>query len=367
MPFIMVRNDITRMNVDAIVNAANRSLLGGGGVDGAIHRAAGPELLGECRMLGGCETGEAKITKGYRLPARYVIHTVGPIWHGGANGEKELLSACYRHSLELAAENGCESVAFPMISAGAYGYPKDQALAVAADEITRFLQDHDMTVYLVVFGREEFLTGKKLFRDVQEYIDDIYAEKHIIRRRENAREQLWQKDEKAALDLDMAISHSIHEESFFGAAPSIPEPDALPRPCTAEPVRPSAAMPDWTDLLKKTDKGFSETLLGLIDERGMTDAECYKRANVDRKLFSKIRSNPAYKPSKPTALAFAVALKLSLPETKKLLNKAGFSLTRSSKFDIILEYCISHRIYNIYDINEVLFEFDQPLLGSGTN
>ena len=323
MPFEMVRNDITKMNVDAIVNAANRSLLGGGGVDGAIHRAAGPELLEECRTLGGCDTGEAKITKGYRLPTRYVIHTVGPIWHGGSNGEKELLAGCYRHSLELAAENGCESVAFPMISTGAYGYPKDEALSVAVDEITRFLLDHDMTVYLVVFGHESLITGRKLFRDIREYIDDTYAETRIRRRRraENARESLWQTDEKAALDLDMAISQSIYESA-------------------CEPM-------------------------AVIDERKWTDAYCYKKANIDRKLFSKIRTNPDYQPSKPTVLAFAVALELSLPETKKLLKKAGFSLTHSNDFDLILEYCISHGNYNIFEINEVLFEYDQPLLGSG--
>lgn len=361
MPFEMVRNDITQMNVDAIVNAANRSLLGGGGVDGAIHRAAGPELLEECRTLGGCETGEAKITKGYRLPARYVIHTVGPIWHGGSNGEKELLASCYRHSLELAAENGCESVAFPMISTGAYGYPKGEALSVAVDEITRFLLDHDMTVYLVVFGRESLLTGRKLFRDIQEYIDDIYAETRIRRRRreENARETLWQTDEKAALDLDMAISQSIFEDACKTEAPRQPLPDALAAPCSAAP--------DWEEMLKKTDEGFSQALLRLIDEKGWTDAQCYKKANVDRKLFSKIRTNPAYQPSKPTVLAFAVALELSLPETKKLLKKAGFSLTRSNRFDIILEYFISRRKYNVFEINEVLFEFDQPLLGSGMN
>ena len=357
MPFELIRNDITKMKVDAIVNAANRSLLGGGGVDGAIHRAAGPELLEECRTLGGCETGDAKITQGYRLPARYVIHTVGPVWHGGGHGEKELLASCYRRSLELADKAGCESVAFPMISAGAYGYPKDQALSVAMETITGFLLEHDMMVYLVIFSRDALLTGKKLFRDIREYIDDIYAEKHLVSRRENAREQLWQRDEKMALEMDIQLGASIYDESICSAPEdSIQAPEASPA---------AMAAPDWDTILKKTDKGFSETLLDLIDERGMTDAQCYKKANIDRKLFSKIRSNPAYKPSKPTVLAFAVALELTLPETKSLLKKAGFALTRSSKFDLVLEYCIKHRIYNIYDINVALFDLDMPLLGSG--
>ena len=338
MPFELIRNDITKVNADAIVNAANRSLLGGGGVDGAIHLAAGPELLEECRTLGGCETGEAKITKGYRLPARYVIHTVGPVWHGGQYGEKELLASCYRRSLELAVANGCESIAFPLISAGAYGYPKDRAMAVAVETITGFLLDHDLMVWLVLFGHDEFLTGSRLFRNIREYIDDVYAEKHPVNRYQNTRRKLWQQDEKAAMELDMELSGNLCDQ--------IREDMAAPKAAVSSPV------PDWSSILKKTDKGFSETLLELIDERGMTDAECYKKANVDRKLFSKIRSNPAYKPSKPTVLAFAVALELSLPQTKKLLNKAGFSLTRSSKMDLVLEYCILHHIYNIYEINE---------------
>ena len=354
MPFEIVRNDITKMHVDAIVNAANRSLLGGGGVDGAIHRAAGPDLLAECRTLGGCETGKAKITKGYRLPAKYVIHTVGPIWHGGTHGEKELLSSCYRNSLELAFSHNCETVAFPMISAGAYGYPKDQAMAVAMDAITKFLFEHDMMVYLVVFGHTEFLTGKKLFRDVQEYIDDVYADAHIEKNIERSRKMLWQQDEDAALDFDLELGTAYSDSSMADSAP-------MPAPTMAKPT------PDWDRMLKQTDEGFSEALLRLIDEKGMTDAQCYKKANVDRKLFSKIRSNPAYKPSKPTVFAFAVALELSLPETKALLRKAGFALSHSSKFDIILEYFIKRRYFNIFEINEVLFEFDMPLLGSGMN
>ncbi len=351
MPFEIVRNDITKMAVDAIVNAANRSLLGGGGVDGAIHRAAGPELLEECRALGGCETGEAKITRGYRLPARYVIHTVGPVWRGGTHGERERLSACYRNSLALALERGCETVAFPLISAGAYGYPKDQAMAVAVESISRFLFEHDMTVYLVVFGHTEFLTGRKLFRDVQEYIDDVYAATHVRENVEHSREALWRRDGEAALQLDKELA-------AYGDAPMASE---APRPA------PSMPMPDWDRMLKQTDEGFSGALLRLIDEKGLTDAQCYKRANVDRKLFSKIRSNPAYRPSKPTVFAFAVALELSLPETKGLLNKAGFALSHSSRFDIILEYFIKNRRFDVFEINEVLFQFDMPLLGSGAN
>ena len=352
MPFEIVRNDITKMKVDAIVNAANTSLLGGGGVDGAIHKAAGPGLLAECRTLGGCETGGAKITGGYRLPAKYVIHTVGPVWHGGDRGEAQLLAACYRNALALALEYGCESVAFPLISAGTYGYPKDQAMSVAMDVIGKFLFEHDMTVYLVVFGRTEFLTGKKLFRDVQEYIDDVYAQTHVRKNVEYTRRRLWRDDENAALVFDRELGEVYGNSALVDSAP-------MPAP--------SAAMPDWDRMLKQTDEGFSEALLRMIDERGMTDAQCYKRANVDRKLFSKIRSNPAYKPSKPTVFAFAVALRLSLPEAKALLNKAGFSLTHSSKFDIILEYFIKARLYDIYEINEVLFQFDMPLLGSGMN
>ena len=343
MPLEIIRNDITQMRVDAIVNAANQSLLGGGGVDGAIHRAAGPELLAECRTLGGCPTGQAKLTKGYRLPAKYVIHTVGPIWHGGSHGERALLTACYRNSLDLALAHNCESVAFPLISAGAYGYPKDQALSVAVEAIGSFLFEHDMTVYLVVFGRTEFDTGRKLFQDIQAYIDDMYAETHVQRNIEHSRRRLWQEDEAAALQFDNALS-----ESFA---------DAMPAPA-------SPMCPDWDRLLEQTDEGFSEALMRLIDEKSMTDAQCYKRANVDRKLFSKIRSNPAYRPSKPTVFAFAVALKLSLPETRALLNKAGFALSHSSKFDIVLEYFIRHHSYDVFEINEVLFQFDMPLLGS---
>ena len=328
MPLQIVRNDITTMKMDAIVNAANESLLGGGGVDGAIHRAAGPELLAECRTLGGCKTGQAKITKGYRLPAKFVIHTVGPIWRGGGRGERELLTSAYRSSLELAQANGCETVAFPLISSGVYGYPKDQALKVAVDTIGEFLLSHDMTVYLVIFDRAAYTIGGKLFADIAAYIDDRYVDAHT-----NSRETQRRR---------MALASTPTEE------------DAL---------APVAAPADLDEALSKLDESFSQMLLRKIDEAGITDAQCYKKANIDRKLFSKIRSDIHYKPSKPTAMAFAVALELPLEEAREMLEKAGFAFSHASKFDIIVEYFIAHRNYNIFEINEALFVFNQSLLG----
>ena len=325
MPLSIVRNDITTMKVDAIVNAANESLLGGGGVDGAIHRAAGPDLLKECRTLGGCKTGEAKLTRGYRLPAKFVIHTVGPIWHGGGHGEREKLVSAYRTSLALALEQGCETVAFPLISSGAYGYPKDQALKVAVDTIGDFLLAHDMTVYLVIFDRATYTIGGKLFADIAAYIDDRYVDAHTDSR-ETRRRQV--------------------------AMASMP---------MAAPV--GAVLRSLDEALGRMDESFSQMLLRKIDERGMTDAQCYKKANIDRKLFSKIRSDVHYRPSKPTAAAFAVALELSLEEARELLGRAGFAFSHASKFDIIVEYFIARQNYNIFEINEALFAFDQSLLG----
>lgn len=379
MPLIIVRNDITKMNVDAIVNAANSSLLGGGGVDGAIHRAAGPGLLAECRTLGGCNTGEAKLTRGYALPARFVIHTVGPIWRDGMHGEREKLVSCYKKSLDIAKNAGCETVAFPLISAGVYGYPKDEAFRVAEETIADFLRDNDMTVYIVIFDRASFAANRERYREIAEYIDDRYAEIHgdtaslTLQRRQQALSQF--RPEYAANAAQAA-----------GAAAGQPAPKAKKKrlfsrkeakqeqlmPCldsvAYEKAECDALDGDYSDIRDQLDRlldeSFSEMLLRKIDEKGMTDAECYKKANIDRKLFSKIRSDRLYKPSKPTVLAFAIALELSLPETQNMLMKAGFALSNASKADIIVEYFIRKRNYNILEINEALFAFDQALLGA---
>ncbi len=336
MPLIIVRNDITKMPVDAIVNAAEESLLGGGGVDGCLHRAAGPELLAECRTLGGCTTGDAKITKAYRLPCRYVIHTVGPVWNGGSHGEREQLVSCYRTSLALAREHQCETVAFPLISSGIFGYPKDQALRVAVDTIGEFLLHNDMTVYLVIFDRKAYQISGKLFADIAEYIDDHYVDAHTDSRRERM----------------------CRMSGFESRAEAICESAML------APMMAPKAAGRLDDLLAHLDAGFSETLLKFIDRSGKKDAEVYKKANVDRKLFSKIRNNPDYKPSKSTAIAFAIALELNLDETRDLIARAGYALSASSKFDVIIEYFIGQKKYDIFEINEALFAFDQSLLGA---
>ena len=345
MPLHIVRNDITKMRVDAIVNAANSSLLGGGGVDGCIHRAAGPELLKECRALGGCETGSAKITGAGRLPCRYVIHAVGPRWRGGKHGEREQLISCYRTALELAREYGCETVAFPLISSGIYGYPKEQALKTAVDTIGDFLlrdegQQGPATVYLVIFDRKAYQIGTKLFADISEYVDDRYVEEHTD-----------------------SVSERMLQIPVF-----LPRPDGEERAQASSETFQEAFMTaspkSLDEALGQIDESFSEMLLRKIDEKGMKDSDCYKRANIDRKLFSKIRSDRLYQPSKATALAFAIALELPLAEAEELLKEAGFALSHSNRFDIIVEYFIEKGNYNIFEINEALFAFDQRLLGS---
>ena len=332
MPLEIIRNDITKVHVDAIVNAANESLLGGGGVDGAIHKAAGPELLEECKTLGGCRVGEAKITSGYNLPAKYIIHTVGPIWQGGHGDEEKLLYDCYRNSLELAKKHRLESIAFPLISSGSFGYPKDKALSAAISAIGSFLMDNDMMVYLVVYDKKAFQLSEKLFSSIEEFIDDRYTED----RRPYG--TTYRQD-------------AMLREYDLGEAVSFDGPQKGSRRSLEKVV-------------ENRGETFSQMLLRLIDDKGLVDSEVYKRANIDRRHFSKIRNDMDYKPSKATAVAFAIALELNLDQTRDLLLSAGFALSNSNKFDLIVEFFIQDGNYNIFEINEALFAFDQTTLGA---
>lgn len=497
LPFILVRNDITMMRVDAIVNAANSSLRGGGGVDGAIHRAAGPGLLEKCKALGGCKVGEAKITGGFDLHAKFVIHTVGPKWRGGVFGEKRKLASCYENSLRLALEYGCETVAFPLISSGTYKFPKKDALNIAVDTIRAFLDEHEMTVYLVVFDKESVAFGEEKYPGLRQFIDDRYSESSYIdrRRTDDAEESVvicsvpdvmtplssaesdvvydamrlpsapsttaprgiptgasyptdnYGKKEKKnepkekkvkekrsrsekhgtvvsppgssapfssgygasfgeqntakpinepivtkslrrSSDLDATISGSSAQSTQFDfPAPYGGEPLNAPNssgyPKTGRPGDGRVASIDdescktdkgvhysqkptitLEEKLKMLDESFSQMLLRKIDESGMTDAECYKKANIDRKLFNKIKNDPNYRPSKPTVLAFAVALSMNIYDARDFLARAGFAFSGASKFDIIIEYFITIGVYDIFEINMVLFKHDQCLLGN---
>lgn len=331
MPFIICRNDITKMDVDAIVNAANTGLQMGGGVCGAIFRAAGPsELQAACDKLAPIRTGEAVITPGFKLPAKYVIHTAGPVYHGGRYGEEEQLRNCYLNSLKRAVENNCKSIAFPLISSGIYGYPKDEALEVASSAIQDFLKENDLDIYLAVFDKEAFASSRRLIGEIESYIDEHYVEEH---------DDIIYRMRLSNIAGDMEYDAILYE---------------------ADSAYPAE---DLDYLINNMDETFSQTLLRLIDAKGKTDVEVYKRANIDRKLFSKIRTSKSYTPSKRTAVALAVALELDLKETEDLLRRAGYSLSHSSKFDIIIEYFIINKKYDIYRINEVLFQYDQPLLG----
>lgn len=333
MPFTIVRQDITKMEVDAVVNAANTALQMGGGVCGAIFKGAGAaELTAACEPLAPVQTGGAVITPGFCLPAKYVIHTAGPVYKGGKQGEEAQLRSCYRSSLELALANQLESIAFPVISSGIYGYPKEEALRIATEEIQKFLSDHEIDVFLVVFDREAFAVSEKLLGEVESYISQHYVDTH------------WDPRRRSSL-LDVEIQ-------AMNAQPIV-------EPCMYISERQEEAE-DW---LSNLDEPFSATLLRLIDAKGKTDPEVYKRANIDRKLFSKIRTSKHYMPSKRTALALAVALELTLKETNDLLERAGYALSRSLKFDVIVEYFIVNQKYNIFEINEILFKYDQALLG----
>ena len=464
MPLYIVRDDITRMKVDAIVSAG--SVWSGteapaGGVEAQIHRAAGPELHRELRRRGGVRTGEATLTRGYALPCRYVIHTAGPVWQGGNHGEWMLLRACYLSSLRLAKGKGVASIAFPLIAAGTFGYPKQEALRVATAAIRSFLKEHDMDVHLVVYDRDAFQISRELNERVEQCIDDAYVEVEYVRR--TLLEERWsyrrrRGDEAAAYSEGAAFEEHaaydrtapFHKEPYAGktrweipdedltecgsppdgnaaqAADCVPQkplnlpsfmrraadedllaethqprltsgdtgsmrplpaPDAvhdmppvrelspaMPAMRPVMPAKPAAAErpagsprrgKSLDELVGTLDESFSQMLLRLIDERGMKDSDCYHRANVDRKLFSKIRNTPNYAPRKQTAVAFAVSLQLSLEQTQELLSKAGLTLSRSNKFDVIVEYFISSGQYDVDVINQALFAYDQALLGSG--
>ena len=431
MPFSIERNDLASMHVDAIVVAANENLQVTGGVGMAVAQAAGFERVqSACDEIGFCPTGSAVSTPGFDLPARTIVHAVGPVWHEGGSREKRLLASAYAQALQRAADADARSVALPLLSAGTYGCPAEISFSLAMEAVRAFLEQHDMDVRVVLYSRAAVAAGLALYGDIASYIDDRYVDEHAPYARQTAAlggEDGWrygremprspgqsiraaQAPPAQSDDLRRGFLARLRErrkaEQRAGAAPaprevapgraaaSAPEPADASAPMApasafevagaaeefAEPAyapmavadacedalaapsftgRPSA---DLGDLLDAMDEPFSTTLLALIDARGLTDAQVYKRANLSRQHFSKIRSDASYRPTKKTALALAVALELDLDETDDLLRRAGFALSNSSKADIIVEYFIVRGIYDIFAINEALYAFDQPLL-----
>ena len=335
MPLLMIRNDITKVAADAIVNPANRNLLQGSGTSRAIYQAAGEqELTAACEAIGHSEPGRAVCTPAFGLPAKYIFHAVCPAWHGGFFGEAKQLAGAYHSALELAAEYHCESVAFPLLSSGNYGYPKEQAFRIAVDTITQYVMEHDLTVYLVLYDRHSLAVSRKLFASVEEYIDDHYVAQN---------DESYEFDRRRRLEEDAAL----------------PMMGAVPAPAAA----PMAAR-SLEHLMDNLDERFTTRLLRLIDERGLKDSTVYKQANISRQHFSKIQCNRDYNPKKKTVLAFAVGLHLSEDETIDLLQSAGYAFSDGSKRDWIVRYCLEHKIYNINQVNTLLFEYDQEQLGA---
>ena len=351
MPLYLTKGDITNMHCDAIVNATDPVMSGGGGVDRAIHEASRHDFIDELIKNGPLNIGDARITPAYELYASYIIHTVGPVWEGGNPYDTELLASCYRRSLELASEHGCKTIAFPLISAGTFGFPEDDALLIAKNAILDFLERHDMVVYLVAYRSHTYNLGSKIFSDIARYVDRNYTGPELLN--------------SGFFEADYCLSEANSAFSDFSETCSSAVEKNMPNASRAfhSKAMPTSSAKSLDELLDRIDESFAEMLMRKIKESGMTNSECYNKALISKSVFSKIKNNPEYKPTKPTVIAFAIALHLSLADTIDMLGKAGYSFTHSSKFDIIIEYFINNNIYNIYQINETLYDFDQVLLG----
>lgn len=337
MPFQIIRNDITKVKADAIVNTANPDVVVGRGTDYAVYHAAGRDrLLAERKKIGIMHPGQAAHTPAFNLDAKYIIHTVGPAWIDGNHDEREILHSCYEKSLNLAAELSCRSIAFPLIATGSYGFPKDEALQIALAEIDRFLLSHEMEVILVVLGRKAFELSEKLVGDIEEYIDE-----HGIAELHEAEYGIWYGSERWERPEQNKTS------AMLGA-----------------PLFPDVSGMSLDEILESSEDTFQQKLFKLIEESGMDDVTVYKKANIDRKVFSRIRCKKDYKPTKKTAVAFAIALQLDMPTMLDLLSRAEIAFSPSSKFDLIITYFVTNKVYDIYEINAALFKYGQPILGA---
>ena len=366
MPFQIIRNDITKVKADAIVNTANPKPVVGSGTDSAIYQAAGEtELLAERRKIGEIAPGNAAVTPAFQLPAKHIIHTVGPAWLDGKHGEGDILRSCYAKSLALAAELSAQSIAFPLIATGVYGFPRDEALNIALSEIGKFLLTHDMKVILVVFDRGAFELSEELVGEIEAYIDD-----HGVRAARNEEYGCHDGLERPPIICRRREmeDQEMYQSTFTDASSLEVSEDTIPDTMATPELAAAAALPDTEgksldEFLDDAGQSFQQRLFELIDKSGMDDVSVYKKANIDRKVFSRIRCKADYKPKKKTAVAFAIALKLDMPTMLDLLSRAEIALSPSNKFDLIITYFVTNGNYDIYEINAALFEYGQPILG----
>ena len=378
MAFQIVRNDITKIKADAIVNTANPEPVYMAGTDSAIYVAAGADkLLEERRKIGRIAEGDVAVTPAFDLDAKYIFHTVGPVWQGGSYDEKETVKKCYVNCLNKAVELGIESIAFPLIATGVYGFPKAEALQIATSVFSTFLAENDLEITLVVFDNESFELTGKIFAGVNQFIDENYVEEKTAEEYGAAAAEVCEEaeavEEAETVEDAEPVDYKKERRRFhqdmlrMDAFRDVPPPPAAASAAfeakAAAASACGASKRSLDDVVKNISETWSESLLRMITEKGYSDVEVYRRANVDRKLFSKIRSNKDYKPKKNTAVAFALALKLNLDEAKDFIGRAGYAFSPSSKFDLIVEYFIEHEVYDFMTINMALFKHNEPLLG----
>lgn len=364
MPYEVVRNDITRMEVDAIVNTANPRPVIGSGTDHAIHKVAGPELLKARKQIGNIAIGQSVATPAFNLHAKYVLHTVSPAWKDGEHHEEELLQKAYEAALTLALKLKCKSVAFPLMAAGSYGFPRDKALLIAIQAISEFTLHHRMQIYLVIFNTKAFSLAGGMFSSLKSFVDDNYVEErtkeeYSPRRRRRELEEMYEhqanysfRDEEhdGAIYDDIVISNSVA---------STPKPVII--------KEDTAFFPGMSleQVMQQEVSDFREHLMHLLklrNELGDKDSDVYHRASISRQLFNKIINKKGYLPSKTTILQLAIGLKLDVKETKILLEKAGYALSQSSKVDMVIRYYIENKTYNVQFINIALDQYHLPLL-----
>ena len=379
MPLKIVRNDITKMNTEAIVNTANAHVTVGPGCDSAVYKAAGYDELLTYRKekIGYIPEGEVFVTPGFSLQAKYIIHAVSPHYQDGDQKEEEKLRSCYRKSLLLAKEKGIKSIAFPLISTGGFGYPKEEGIRIAVDEINAFLLSNDMDIFLVVFDTQSTLLGEKIYPELEAYIDHNYV--YSVRKMEYGNAYFGSKpvdapDYIAHLNIIQELEgrlrrNSVRKERMLNAnmeAPEMPaEEDACDCVCdlwNGEVAAQEEFENKLNERLAHKSDTFSEYLMYLIESKGMKNADVYNRACVDRRYFSKIKNNKDFHPEKIKALCLCVGARLNLDETKDLLARAGYAISPADLTDIIFTFFIEHKYYDVVEIAIQLEEHGLPCI-----